>query len=307
MNNGSSWLASNGFRWRSDSKWGKPVERGKIMFIGQCIAILVALILLIGCTSSVCWGLGVQGSGKMVTENRALESFEKLQVDISADVSIKQGQAVKCSISGDDNIVSLIQTDVAGQQLRIGAKETISPKLNIKIEIEVPLLTEVVLNGSGNIWMDQVTRDKAYLALKGSGSITANGSVKELTAALEGSGKLQLDKLSAGQTTVKISGSGDAFVCASESLTSLIKGSGNLTAMGKARIFDAAIYGSGSIKGKELKTTRTAVSIFGSGNVEVSASEAVVAKIFGSGSVYYWGNPVKVDKTIMGSGTIAKQ
>jgi hypothetical protein len=54
----------------------------------------------------------------------------------------------------------------------------------------------------------------------------------------------------------------------------------------------------------ELQTLRTTVSIAGSGNALVHATQAINANIAGSGDVRYSGNPGSVKSNVAGSGSV---
>jgi hypothetical protein len=101
-----------------------------------------------------------------------------------------------------------------------------------------------------------------------------------------------------------ISGSGDIRLELNTAhLTSNIAGSGSIHLSGKADIHQASITGSGEIDVFGLETQNVSVSITGSGDCKVNASEKLKAKITGNGDVLYKGHP-QVNKTITGSGSV---
>jgi hypothetical protein len=66
------------------------------------------------------------------------------------------------------------------------------------------------------------------------------------------------------------------------------------------------IFGSGGIDAKGVPTKQTEAKIHGSGTINVAVSERLKAGIFGSGNIYYWGNPV-VETTQNGSGRVIQR
>lgn len=66
------------------------------------------------------------------------------------------------------------------------------------------------------------------------------------------------------------------------------------------------IYGSGKIEAQGLQVKIALANIYGSGHSYISVSERLVSKIFGSGNVYYWGNPL-LETTQNGSGRVIKR
>lgn len=192
----------------------------------------------------------INGSGKKITQARDIKDFEELQIDVVADVKITQGKKAKCVISGDDNIVPIIVTESKGGLLKISTSKSYSTKQNLEIAIEVPVLKKVVLNGSGDIAMANVTKDKLDLKINGSGDITAIGKVKELKAVTDGSGNLKLSGLEASNVQVTIDGAGDAEVWAKTYLKAVINGSGDIIYSGNPSKVDSSVNGSGEVTKK---------------------------------------------------------
>ena len=62
--------------------------------------------------------------------------------------------------------------------------------------------------------------------------------------------------------------------------------------------------GSGDIISAELISKSATITINGSGDAEVFASDSINAKINGAGNIEYFGNPENVDSIINGSGDI---
>jgi hypothetical protein len=107
-----------------------------------------------------------------------------------------------------------------------------------------------------------------------------------------------------------IYGSGDIKVkgfLTGTQFTAGIYGSGNITVENsnyESGILD--IYGSGKIEAQGLQVNNAFANIYGSGHSYISVSEKLVSKIFGSGNVYYWGNPL-LETTQNGSGRVIKR
>ena len=69
-------------------------------------------------------------------------------------------------------------------------------------------------------------------------------------------------------------------------------------------INSCSIAGSGSIKAYDLSTDTLNASIAGSGSIKITVSTKIKAKVVGSGSIYYKGNPSSVDSKSVGSGEV---
>jgi len=85
-----------------------------------------------------------------------------------------------------------------------------------------------------------------------------------------------------------------------------ISGSGDISADGTSDRQEISIAGSGKYSGANLKSKSATISIAGSGDAVVAASETLDVKVAGSGSIKYIGEP-KISQTIAGSGSIERQ
>jgi Putative auto-transporter adhesin, head GIN domain len=107
-----------------------------------------------------------------------------------------------------------------------------------------------------------------------------------------------------------IYGSGDIKVkgfLTGNQFTAGIYGSGDVTVENsnyQSATLD--IYGSGKVEAQGLQVKTANVNVHGSGHSYISVSEKLITKMFGSGNVYYWGNPL-VETTQNGSGRVIKR
>ena len=105
---------------------------------------------------------------------------------------------------------------------------------------------------------------------------------------------------------VSISGSGDINIIdfKNDNLSLNISGSGDITANGEVQTLIAKISGSGDIISAELISKSATITINGSGEAKIWASDSISAQINGSGNIEYYGNPINVKSKINGSGDI---
>jgi hypothetical protein len=199
------------------------------------------LVVLAGCS----W-TGVPGSGTAKTEVRNVPAFRAVEVTGPVDTEIAVGPESHVEITGDDNIVPLITTDVHGDRLDIGARKDVRPSVHLAARITMPRLTGLGLTGSGDVIARGVQADRLEVTLTGSGTIRADGAAREAEVALSGSGKIALDQLAAERASVSVSGSGDVAVAAARALDVAITGSGDVSYRGDPEL-KQRITGSGSV------------------------------------------------------------
>jgi len=202
-------------------------------------------LFTVGCTSA--WADSVKGSGVAKTEARDVGAFTRIRLDGSADVKVTIGDKPSLTVSGDDNILPLIDTKVEDNQLVITSHQSISPKLPLKVEITTPSLGAFAINGSGDVKITGLNEKEFAASIRGSGDMTATGAADSLKVEIKGSGDAKLDGLTAKTAAVSVSGSGDVQVNASDSLTATVAGSGDVHYKGDPKELVKSVAGSGSV------------------------------------------------------------
>ncbi len=232
------------------------------------LAPLVAVVSIAGCGISVNWdGPTVAGSGNVTSENRALARFDRVEVGGDFDVEINVGEPQSLTLTGDDNLLSLVETDVRGRELEIDFDGSYRSRNDIKIAITVSSLSAIHSSGSSDINVTGV-RSAAFDAgvsgssdlsvegdfgdleanVSGSGEITMVGTADEIDAKVSGSGELDLFSVPARTATVVVTGSGEVGLDVTESLSATVTGSGDVHYTGDPSV-SSRITGSGSVHG----------------------------------------------------------
>jgi len=215
-------------------------------------------------------GKSAQGSGNIITEEREVSDFNKVHLKGSGNVFLTLGEKQTLIIKTDDNIMPLIETDVSGDKLTISHGQHHLRPTVFEVFITVKNLEGVAISGSGNVrGKDRFMADAFYAEIggsgdlelevetglletkiSGSGSIHLSGKAEDYTVSISGSGKINAFDVDAKNVSVKISGSGDCRLSASESLDVNISGSGDVYYKSRPRI-NTKISGSGSLKSSD--------------------------------------------------------
>ncbi|MFN0009742.1 MAG: head GIN domain-containing protein [Planctomycetota bacterium] len=192
------------------------------------------------------WGL-TEGSGISKTESRTVTDFRRIVVEGSADLSVRVGDATSVNVTGDDNIISYVTTEVRDGSLVIGMKRgSYSTRVDLTIAVTTPGLDALSIQGSSDAELSGITGESFSAQIFGSGDVRASGKVDRLDAAISGSGDLRLDGLESREVKVGISGSGDVEVWATEMLVASISGSGDVRYRGEPKV-TKSVAGSGSV------------------------------------------------------------
>lgn len=83
-----------------------------------------------------------------------------------------------------------------------------------------------------------------------------------------------------------------------------LSGVGDITMSGTVTDQAVSLSGVGDYMADQLTSTNADVSLCGTGDVTVWVSDVLDATICGTGSVYYYGAPTTVNKTITGTGVV---
>ena len=217
------------------------------------------------------WGNNkkIKGNGNVVTVKRTTSDYDKISVGGSFDVVLIKGKEGNIKIEGEENIIPYIETEVSGDKLKIQYKKNTNIRTTRRLTVTVTFkdIEGVSLGGSGKIYSKELIKSSNFsVGLGGSGDISLKLDADDVSASLGGSGNINLE--------------------------------------GRSNEFTCSIAGSGSIRAYELKTNEVNVKVAGSGSVKTTVKSKIKAKLVGSGSVYYKGNPTHIDSKSVGSGDI---
>ena len=191
---------------------------------------------------------GVRGSGDLKTETRQVDSFDKISLSGSYDIFVRVGEEQTVSLTFDDNLLDLIETDVRRNTLRIYSDESFSSHRSCRVEITVPSLSDVSISGSGSVKVTNLSGEEFSLSISGSGDAEIDGNVVELSISVSGSGDVDTRNLEAEDADVRVAGSGDVTVYASKRLKAHVSGSGDIDYYGNPEKVSSHVSGSGTIQ-----------------------------------------------------------
>ena len=109
--------------------------------------IIMSIIIITSCVSMN----SIKGSGIIVSENRELTNFNSIKLLGSIDVNINSSDNYNCTISGDDNLIPLIKTEVLHNNLQISINKSYSSTDGLVVNVNAPKYDEVSISGSGDI------------------------------------------------------------------------------------------------------------------------------------------------------------
>ena len=243
-------------------------------------------------------GKEVKASKNYVTKQIKVSDFDQIAVSGSLDVTYtQQSGKPKVEIYTSDNIVDLLDIYVKNGKLNLGFKKNVKVSYN-KLEIRVTSedLNAVNVAGSGDFkFTNGLKTDQLKMNVAGSGDITASNiqCSQEFTANVAGSGDIECKQLKAADIDISVAGSGDLKIenALVTSANASVAGSGTVKISGSADKANYSVAGSGDLYANDFKVQNISASVAGSGDIKCHAVEHLKARVSGSGTIGYKGNP----------------
>lgn len=243
-------------------------------------------------------GKEVKASKNYVTKQIKVSDFNQIAVSGSLDVSYtQQSGKPKVEIYTSDNIVDLLDIYVKNGKLNLGFKKNVKVSYN-KLEIRVTSedLNTVNVAGSGDFkFTNGLKTDQLKMNVAGSGDITASNiqCSQEFTANVAGSGDIECKQLKAADMDISVAGSGDLKIenALVTSANASVAGSGTVKISGNADKANYSVAGSGDLYANDFKVQNISASVAGSGDIKCHAVEHLKARVSGSGTIGYKGDP----------------
>ena len=212
----------------------------------------------------------VKGNGNIKTEERTVQTFDEIKCSGSYNVELTQGNASAVKIETDENLLPYIETKVNGDELVIRTEDDVNIRSSDKIKVYITTNKlegfrlsgsgdvkttnkftgsdhlDLDIAGSGNIHFD-VNTPTISSSISGSGDIYLSGETKDSRIDIAGSGNYHADDLKSENASIKIAGSGDAWLFVDNQLDINIAGIGNVYYRGNAMV-NQKIAGTGKIE-----------------------------------------------------------
>ncbi len=252
------------------------------------IGILIAAILLPGCTATVPIPRLIKGSGKVVTQEMGFTDFTYVEIGSVFEVELIESGSYLTAITADDNLFDYIKVSREGETLKI----RLTPRYNysgvtLKAKIALPKLSgvhlygatkgtikgfqssndfDLELSGASQLSVDMAVGDARFemsgaTAVTGdlgardiefqvseAGSIELEGSADKMTLNASGASKLKLADFPLEQADVVLSGASEATIQVSGRLDVALTGGSKLYYKGDPMIGDIIVSDASSIK-----------------------------------------------------------
>jgi Putative auto-transporter adhesin, head GIN domain len=207
-------------------------------------------------------------------EDRHLSGFNAINVAGPFDVDIVQGAAESVKVEAPSDAMPHILTEVNNGVLKIYAKQDtwnwshlFGFHKKIMVHVVIKDVNAISISGSGDVnFKEGVTANSLKLRISGSGDMNGKVTAKSLESSISGSGDMTVwgsanssvvslvgsgdftgRSLVTASTSIRVSGSGDANINASDRIDAAVNGSGDIRYTGAAKTVNAQKSGSGDI------------------------------------------------------------
>lgn len=104
----------------------------------------------------------VIGSGNVKTEKRSLASFASLDVKFVGSIQVRSQGQESLEITGDDNIIPLITTEVKNSTLYIRPSKGYNPRQKLQILVSTPDVKRFVFDGVGEANLSNLKNERDF-------------------------------------------------------------------------------------------------------------------------------------------------
>jgi len=219
---------------------------------GTVLAVLAVVLAAAPCRAGFDWDVfghrGIKGSGDLETRELDLPPFERIVLRCGLDIDVQVGGKQSASVTLDDNLLDEFEAVVKGRTLRLDWRRECRPSRDCRLELTVPSLAEVVIDGAGDVDVDGISGDQFAVEINGAGDMELAGAVDRFELEINGAGDVDADRLIAREVSVRVNGAGDAEVHATERLEAEVSGVGDVSYAGDPEDRDVQVSGVGSVR-----------------------------------------------------------
>jgi hypothetical protein len=231
------------------------------------ICLFSTLVLMSSCR--LFGGRRIHGDGNIVTVERSAGTFNSLDVRGSIDVRVRQDSSNTIKIQGDQNLMEYIEVSNDGSTLIVRERRGVRlrPTKDLVVFVSAPSYRDISVSGAGDIVSEgtisgtepmevsvsgagdvnmQVNVASLSSRISGSGTMNLKGLASDFSAEVSGAGDIRCFDLITEQSSIRLSGAGEAEITANKNLKVQVSGAGDVRYKGNAAVTQK-ISGAGSV------------------------------------------------------------
>ena len=189
----------------------------------------------------------VKGSGIRKVEKRSLTGFTSISTEGAFTIEVTCQKDPGLEVEADDNVLSLIETEVSNNVLRLRSAKNYSTSEPVKIRISVPNLEGLSAEGAGKIDIKDLNNDKFEINAEGAPAISVSGKTKLIDIDTSGAGKIDTHNLHAARGVVESKGVAQIDLDVTDQLDVTISGPSSVYYKGDPKV-NKTIHGPGKVE-----------------------------------------------------------
>lgn len=191
----------------------------------------------------------VEGSGQAVTEQRDVPPFTELRIRGAVATEVRIGDPQSVAITGDDNVVRVIKTEVRDGRLSIEPEKSYDSDVPLRVAIVVPELEEIEASGAATVTVSGLDADELSIKASGASMVRASGSAERIDAEASGASRIGLEELTAEEAEADASGASTIEVTVSGQLSGSASGASTVTYAGNPQV-DVSRSGASNVRSR---------------------------------------------------------
>jgi len=254
------------------------------------IGILIAAIVLPGCSATVPIPRLINGSGKVITKEMNFADFTSLEIGSVFEVEIIESGSYLIAITADDNLFDYIKVSQEGATLRIRLTPTYNYSgVTLKAKITLPKLLGLHLYGATK------------------GTVKGFQSSNDFSLQLSGASHLDMD-MAAGNTKFEISGATEVNgSLKAHDIEFRVSEATRVELEGSANKMILIASGASKLKLADFPVEQADVTLSGASEVTINVSESLDVILTGASKLRYKGDPMIGNIMVSDTSTIERR
>ena len=254
---------------------------------------IAILMLFISIPSHLSAQVKLKGNKIVITEDRNISDFNKIEIKDNIDVVITQGSDKSVSVESDENLLPAVFTEVRGEVLTIKLSKKIIKKKVLKVYItiddfidEINAYDRAEVNADGTLNLDHIIinaegNSKIIMDIKCTlFSLNNNESANvNLTVNTE---KALINSNKTGRMKLNISAGEMEVLCQGNSTTELVGNSESLLVNAENK---------SNLKAGTLECDEVTVNASDASDVHVNSKNSITISAINSAEVYIYNDP----------------
>lgn len=179
----------------------------------------------------------IEPAGPTGVQGRSVPPFDRVRVDVPARVRVTGGAETHgIELRGPSDLLAVVATEVAAGQLQVRLSRPVEDVKGLEIRIETPRLRDVSVRGEIRAQVEGVVAETFEVHSEGAAQVAVSGQVGRLEVRAEGRTTVETHRLTTRSATLRLTGSAEATVAASERLRVEVRGVGTVRYRGSPAI-----------------------------------------------------------------------